>query len=57
MGKRIHQLDRLSDRQLVDMLLANDKKAVEYVFFHQCDQLFPHVFSDVTFFYCNKQNT
>jgi len=44
MHKRLLQkMDRLSDRQLVDLLLANDEAAVEYVFFHRCDSLFARV--------------
>lgn len=42
-----HKMDRLSDRQLVDLLLANDEEAVEYVFFHRCDSLFDHVVDDL----------
>ena len=33
----------MSDRQLVDLLLANDEEAVEYVFFHRCDRMFAHI--------------
>lgn len=48
MGKRKHhKLDRLSDRQLVDMLLANDGEAVEYVFFYRCDKMFSHVIKTI----------
>lgn len=36
-------MDRLSDRQLVDLLLANDEDAIEYVFFHRCNDMFAHV--------------
>ena len=45
--KRWHNLDYLSDRQLVDMLLTNDEKVVEYVFFHRCDGMFAHIINDV----------
>jgi hypothetical protein len=41
--KQLQKMDRLSDRQLVDLLLANDEAAVEYVFFHRCDGLFARV--------------
>jgi RNA polymerase sigma factor (sigma-70 family) len=40
-------MDYLSDRQLVDMLLTNDEKVVEYVFFHRCDGMFAHIINDV----------
>ena len=39
----MRKLDRLSDRQLVDLLLANDKEAVEYVFFHRCNAMFAYI--------------
>lgn len=42
-----HKMDRLSDRQLVDLLLANDKEAVEYVFFHRCDHVFARVINSI----------
>lgn len=45
--KRWHNMDYLSDRQLVDMLLTNDEKVVEYVFFHRCDGMFAHIINDV----------
>ena len=44
---RWHNMDYLSDRQLVDLLLANDEKVVEYVFFHRCDGMFAHIINDV----------
>jgi RNA polymerase sigma factor (sigma-70 family) len=48
MGRRkYHKLDRLSDRQIVDMLLANDSDAVEYVFFHRCDKMFSHIIKTI----------
>ena len=28
---------------MVDLLLANDEEAVEYVFFHRCDRMFAHI--------------
>ena len=40
-------MDYLSDRQLVDMLLTNDEKVVEYVFFHRCDGMFARVINDI----------
>lgn len=40
-------MNRLSDRQLVDLLLANDEDAVEYVFFHRCDSMFEHIVNSV----------
>lgn len=45
--KRWYNMDYLSDRQLVDMLLTNDEKVVEYVFFHRCDGMFAHIINDV----------
>ncbi len=40
-------MDYLSDRQLVDLLLTNDEKVVEYVFFHRCDGMFARVINDI----------
>ena len=45
--KQLQKMDRLSDRQLVDLLLANNDEAVEYVFFHRCDGLFAHIINDL----------
>lgn len=45
--KQRHKMNRLSDRQLVDLLLANDEDAVEYVFFHRCDSMFEHIVNSV----------
>lgn len=47
MGRRLQKMDRLSDHQLVDLLLANDEAAVEYVFFHRCENMFAHVINSV----------
>ena len=47
MRRRLQKLDRLSDRELVDLLFANDKEAVEYVFFHRCDSMFARVINSV----------
>lgn len=47
MRERLRKLDRLSDHQLVDLLLANDEEAVEYVFFHRCDGMFEHIVNSV----------
>lgn len=44
---RWHNKDYLSDRQLVDLLLTNDEKVVEYVFFHRCDGMFARVINDI----------
>ncbi len=41
--KRIAYFDSLDDRALVGLLLANDKEAVEYVFFHRCNGMFAHI--------------
>lgn len=38
---------RLSDRQLVDLLLDNNEDAIEYVFFHRCDGMFAHIINSV----------
>lgn len=35
--------DSLSDRELVDLLLANDEEAVEYLFFMRCNGMFAHI--------------
>lgn len=45
--KKRQKMDRLSDRQLVDLLLANEEAAVEYVFFERCDGIFSHVISSI----------
>ena len=45
-------MDRLSDRQLVELLLANDEEVVEYVFFHRCDGMFEHIVNDI----CQSQD-
>lgn len=47
MRKRLRKLESLTDRQLVDLLLANDEEAVEYVFFHRCDGMFAHIIKGV----------
>lgn len=41
--KKITYLNRLSDNDLVKLLLANDSEAVEYVFFCRCDKVFSHL--------------
>ena len=45
--RRLSWFNRLSDRQLVEMLLANDEEAVEYVFFHRCDGMFEHIVNSI----------
>ncbi|MCR5014330.1 MAG: sigma-70 family RNA polymerase sigma factor [Bacteroidales bacterium] len=45
--RRLHWFSRLSDRQLVDMLLANDEEAVEYVFFYRCNSMFAHIINSL----------
>ncbi len=47
MGRRLQKMDRMSDRQLVDLLLANNEEAVEYVFFQRCESMFAHVINSV----------
>ena len=45
--RRIAYFESLSDRQLVEMLLANDQEAVEYVFFYRCSGMFAHIVHSV----------
>lgn len=45
--RRLSWFNRLSDRQLVEMLLANDEETVEYVFFHRCDGMFEHIVNSI----------
>ena len=45
--RRIAYFDGMPDRKLVGLLLANDKEAVEYVFFHRCDGMFTHIIHSV----------
>ena len=47
MRKRLQKLNRLSDKQLVEMLLSNDDAVVDYVFFHRCNGIFTRVINDV----------
>ena len=35
--------DSLSDRELVELLFANDQDAIEYVFFIRCNGMFAHI--------------
>jgi len=39
--------DSLSDRELVDLLLANDEGAIEYLFFIRCNGMFAHIACNV----------
>lgn len=39
--------DSLSDRELVDLLLANDEEAIEYLFFMRCNGMFAHIACNV----------
>lgn len=39
--------DSLDDRELVRLLLENDKDAIEYVFFLRCDGMFAHIVHSV----------
>ena len=41
--RNIAYFDSLSDRELVELLLANDQEAIEYVFFHRCNGMFAHI--------------
>lgn len=45
--RRIAYFDSMPDQKLVGLLLANDKEAVEYVFFHRCDGMFAHIIHSV----------
>ncbi|MBR0178623.1 MAG: sigma-70 family RNA polymerase sigma factor [Bacteroidales bacterium] len=45
--RRIAWFDRLTDRELVGLLLANDEEAIEYVFFYRCEGMFAHIISSV----------
>lgn len=45
--RRIAYFESLSDRQLVELLVANDQEAVEYVFFHRCEGMFAHIVHSV----------
>lgn len=47
MKKRLQKMNSLSDRQLVDLLLANDETVVDYVFLHRCNGMFSRVINDV----------
>lgn len=44
---RITYFDSLPDRELVQMLFANDPEAIEYVFFHRCNGMFAHIIHSV----------
>ena len=39
--------DSLSDKEIVELLLANDQDAIEYVFFHRCNGMFLHIVNSV----------
>lgn len=41
--RNIAYFDSLSDKELVELLLANDQEAIEYVFFHRCNGMFAHI--------------
>lgn len=45
--RKIAYFDSMPDRKLVGLLLANDKEAVEYVFFHRCKGMFAHIIHSV----------
>ena len=45
--KRLQGFKHLSDSQLVDLLLANNEAAVEYVFFHHCNGMFSRIINDI----------
>ena len=46
-NKRIAYFDSLPDRELVQLLFANDPEAIEYVFFHRCNGMFVHIIHSV----------
>ena len=37
----------MSDRKLVELLLANDAEAIEYVFFYRCEGMFAHIVNTI----------
>ena len=45
--RRKAYFDSLTDRELVELLLANDQEAIEYVFFYRCDGMFAHIIHGV----------
>ena len=45
--RRIAYFDRMSDRKLVELLLANDAEAVEYVFYYRCEAMFARICSEM----------
>ena len=45
--KQLKYYESLSDKELVELLLANDQEAIEYVFFHRCEGLFAHIIHSV----------
>lgn len=47
MGRKTKPLRNVSDRQLVDLLLANDEAAVEYFFFERSASMFTHVIDTI----------
>ena len=47
LNRRITYFDGMPDRELVGLLLANDKEAIEYVFFYRCNGMFAHIVNSV----------
>lgn len=45
--RNIAYFDSLSDRELVDLLLANDEEAIEYLLFIRCNGMFAHIACNV----------
>ena len=45
--KRLKYYESLSDKELVELLLANNQETIEYLFFHRCAGLFAHVIHSV----------
>jgi RNA polymerase sigma factor (sigma-70 family) len=39
--------DSLSDKELVELLLANDQEAIEYLFFYRCNGMFAHIINSI----------
>lgn len=47
--------DSLTDRTLVDLLLQDDKEAIDYLFFHRCEGMFAHIVHSVFQHTLNKE--
>ena len=45
--KKIRYFDGLDDRALVALLLDNNEEAIDYLFFHRCNDMFSHIVHSV----------